>query len=314
VTRDVPVRPLLAPWYRLLEDGDRVLLEHGQSVVVLEGGAVRTLMPALLPLLDGTRSLAELVAELGVAVRPAVEHAIESLTAAGLLVEGPSEPPGGPAAAGMLASAFALSPAGAAERLRTARVGIAGAAPAAVQIGRLLRAAGVGELQRLELERPAPVDFAVVAPDAGDVDELDAWNRRALDEDLRWLPVRRHDGRHAAVGPLIVPRESCCYSCVQLRRAANLAYGDDLLRLERVPVAAPSDPVLDALVAAFTAWLVLRFAVGGDSTLPGVLFAVGDSATTAVTEHTVLRVPRCPACSPAERLAAPLPWHPAEAA
>ena len=52
----VPALPLLAPWYRVVGDGERLLLEYAQSVVVLEGAAVQSLLPALLPLLDGTRS------------------------------------------------------------------------------------------------------------------------------------------------------------------------------------------------------------------------------------------------------------------
>src|SRR5439155_20400641 len=71
----IPERPLLAPWYRLVGDGDRLLLEHAQVVVVLEGAAVRKLLPALLPLLDGTRTADDLVARLGAAARPAVELA-----------------------------------------------------------------------------------------------------------------------------------------------------------------------------------------------------------------------------------------------
>src|SRR5262249_23918384 len=75
----IPERPLLAPWYRLAGDGARLLLEHGQSVVALEGAAVRTLLPHLLPLLDGTRTYDELAARLGVAARPALDHALETL-------------------------------------------------------------------------------------------------------------------------------------------------------------------------------------------------------------------------------------------
>src|SRR5919199_611482 len=75
----IPRRPLLAPWYRLVGDGDRLLLEHGQVVVVLEGAAVRTLLPALLPLLDGTRTVDELVDRLGAAAREAIELALATL-------------------------------------------------------------------------------------------------------------------------------------------------------------------------------------------------------------------------------------------
>src|SRR5204862_7816982 len=117
-----PTSPLLAPWYRLVGDGDRLLLEHAQVVVVLEGAAVSTLLPALLPLLDGTRTVPDLVERLGVAARPAVDRALETLAGHGLLVEGPAAPEPVRQAAHALAAAHAVAPAVAAERLAEARI------------------------------------------------------------------------------------------------------------------------------------------------------------------------------------------------
>ena len=52
-----------------------------------------------------------------------------------------------------------------------------------------------------------------------------------------------------------------------------------------------------ALVHAVVSHLALRWVIGRDSTLPGVMFAVEPRPTPAIEEHPVLRVPRCPACS-----------------
>ena len=87
-----PNRPLLAPWYRLVGDGDRLLLEHAQSVVVLEGAAVRILLPRLLPLLDGTRCVDDLAERLGEAARPAIVAALGLLAERGLVIDGPDVP------------------------------------------------------------------------------------------------------------------------------------------------------------------------------------------------------------------------------
>ena len=89
----VPALPLLAPWYRVVGDGERLLLEYAQSVVVLEGAAVQSLLPALLPLLDGTRSVDDLAARLGPPARPAIEAAVELLAEHGVVVAGPDAPP-----------------------------------------------------------------------------------------------------------------------------------------------------------------------------------------------------------------------------
>jgi bacteriocin biosynthesis cyclodehydratase domain-containing protein len=305
----VPQRPLLTPWYRLAGDGERLLLEHGQALVVLEGAAVAALLPALLPLLDGTRTGAELVAELGEAASPALELALETLGEYGLLVEGPDVEPGRRAAAWGIASLLDASPGAVAARLADARVDVVGSSPAGAAVARLLRAAGVDRVSCAGWESSRAVELTVVTPCPEEAGELDGWNRRANARGARWLPVLPWDGRLAAIGPLMVPGESCCYECLRRRRAANLEYGELVREFEATPVAARADPALDAIVAGVAANLALRWLGGGDRSLPGVLHAVEARPALALGAHPVLRVPRCPVCSPVERSAAPLPWH-----
>jgi bacteriocin biosynthesis cyclodehydratase domain-containing protein len=310
----VPERPLLAPWYRLVGDGDRLLLEHGQVVVVLEGGAVSTLLPHLLPLLDGTRTIDDLVARLGPPVRPAVELALSTLAQHGLLTAGPDAPEDARETAHAFAALFDVVPRVAAERLQEARVGVVGSSPTADDVARLLQAGGIRKLRRWSWRRSGEADLCVVIPAADEVDRLQGWNAVALEHELRWLPVRPWDGRAAFVGPLVVPHESCCYECVLLRRAANVEYRDDLVDVDAAPVAATAAVPFDALVAAVAAYTALRWLVGRDTTLPGLMRAVEAQPVLSLSTHTVLRVPRCPACSPVVHAAAPLPWHEAEAA
>jgi bacteriocin biosynthesis cyclodehydratase domain-containing protein len=310
----VPDRPLLAPWYRLVENDDRLLLEHGQSVVVLEGAAVQKLLPHLLRLLDGTRTVAELVDRLGAAAQPAIEHALETLASRGLLVEGPRVEPDVQATAYAFAATHSLAPARVVARLRTAVIGIVGEAVAGAEISRLLLAAGVGEVRRRSWGEGDEVDLVIATPAANEISLLGSWNRTTLADGTRWLPVRPFDGRLAAVGPLVIPGESCCYECLLLRRAANLEYGDDLTRIEGALLAATADPAFEALVVALAAHVVLRWIAGHDRTVPGVLYAVELQPLPAITDHKVLRVPRCPVCSSAEQLAPVLPWHAAEVA
>jgi bacteriocin biosynthesis cyclodehydratase domain-containing protein len=300
---------MLAPWYRLLEEDERLLLEHGQAVVVLEGAAVRAFLPALLPLLDGTRTRDDLVRTLGTPAHPAVDLALETLASEGLLVDGPDVLPGMQATAHGIAALFDLSPAVATERLASAAIGVAGSSPVGLAVGRLLRAAGVGRVAYEGWKVTARLDLAVVAPAADEFEELDPWNRAANESGARWLPVLPYDGRFAAIGPLVIPGESCCYECVVRRREANLEYGDRLREIERAPLAARADPAFEMLLAGLAAHLALRWIGGRDGSLPGVLHAVEARPALSLGEHHVLRVPRCPVCSPVERRAAPLPWH-----
>ena len=305
----VPRYPLLAPWYRLVRDAGRLLLEHGRSVIVVQGSAVETLLPALLPLLDGTHSVDEIAAELG--ARRAVEQALELLASGGVLVEGPAAAAADAAATG-IAAAYGIGPAAVAQRLRAARVGVVGASAAADAIARMLRASGVGEVVQVEWHAESAVDLAVVAPVPSEAPQLVGWNLAALRRGIRWLPLRPFDGLISLVGPLIVPGETACYECVLLRLAGHVDYGPDLRRIEGVPPAARAAGPLESLAAAVAAQIGLCWLGGADLALAGLLHVLETRPLLALGTHQVLRVPRCPACSAVARLAPPLPWHEAE--
>ena len=301
----VPQRPLLAPWYRLSGDGDRLLLEHGQSVVALEGAAVRTLLPHLLPLLDGTRTYDDLVDRLGAAASPALDHALGHACLPRSGRRGASRaarqldarrmrsrprstsrrrsPPSVCAKARSVSSA----PRRRARRSRACSISAASARSAGsvgnrARLGRSRsRRAGGRRARRARVVEP---------PRARDRDALAA--------------VRAYDGRLAAVGPLIVPGESCCYECVLLRRAANVEYGEHLrdgggaargagrrgVRRARRGSRGSSRASLDRRPRHDPA----RRAPRGRG-----------RPALSVSEHVVLRVPRCPVCSSAARRSPP---------
>ena len=212
-----------------------------------------------------------------------------------------------------IAAAYGVAPAVAADRIRAATVGVAGESAAAEQIARLLHAAGVGEVRRLGWDEHG-VDLAVVAPLPAEVSRLREWNRIALEHGLRWLPLAPFDGLVFAIGPVMVPGESCCHECLQLRLAAHVEYGADLALVESEPTAASATAGLEAAAAGLVAHLALCWLGGLDTRLPGVLHVLETRPELNLGTHAVLRVPRCPACSDADVLAPLLPWHEAEAA
>jgi len=114
--------------------------------------------------------------------------------------------------------------------------------------------------------------------------------------------------RRPHLGPLFLPGETACHVCYLLRRAANLGFGELEHLLDGHPSCAPAGPALESLVAATAASLAVRWIGALDPRLPGVLLAVEPDGGLRVTRHLVLRVPRCPACSPTRRLAPPAPW------
>jgi bacteriocin biosynthesis cyclodehydratase domain-containing protein len=314
----IPNLPYLAPWYRIATADDEVVLEYGQRIICLAGRAGAVLVPVLLPLLDGTRTLDEIVEVLGEPARPAIEAALERLDEYDLLLEGPPLPEDAPASVQDTARLFvslrpgeiALSEL--ADSLGSRSVAVVGRGPTAVEIARLLRQSGVSVRRHETIS--SGVDLAVCAPAPAELPGLAEWNRQALASDQPWLQVLPFDGRYAAVGPLYLPEETCCFECFRLRRLANLDAGDEIALLETTPAAYPAGPALHALVAGLATTLALEWLVLGDHNVPSAFHAVELGQVLSVSVHHVHQVPRCPVCSGLAEVAAPLPWYKEHAA
>jgi bacteriocin biosynthesis cyclodehydratase domain-containing protein len=311
--RRVPSLPYLAPWYRVATVPGKVVLEHGQRILRLEGRATERLLPALLPLLDGRRTVDEIVEVLGPPVRPAVERALDLLAQHGVLEEGPPLPEDLPlpitGTAGLLASLRPGGPALAdiAGSIASCSVAVAGDGIAGIEVARLLRAGGVNVHRGAAME--AGFDLTVCAPSGAELVRLEEWNAQALEIRAPWLQVLSFDGRYASVGPLYLPGDTCCYECFRLRREANLDGGAELSLLDTVPANYPAPPALNAVVGGLAALLVTGWLVHDDHYAPGAFYALELLPTPSLTVHHVYRVPRCRACSGLADVAAPLPWH-----
>jgi bacteriocin biosynthesis cyclodehydratase domain-containing protein len=309
----LPPFPYLAPWYRVAAGGGKVVLEYGQRIVCLGGGAAEQLVPALLPLLDGSRTFDEIVAVLGEPVRAAVEHALGELSDRGLLSDGPALGADLPrptrAAAELLASIRSgTEPLGdTAAAVASCSVAVVGDGAAGLEVARLLRLSGVqvGRQDRIE----SGVDLIVCAPAAGELPRLRDWNEQALSASQAWLQILPFDGRYGTVGPLYLPGDTGCYQCFRRRRAANLGAADELALLETVPAAYPSCPAFDAVLGGLAAAVALHRLVLDDHYAPASFYAFEPLPTLAVTVHHLHRVPRCEACSGLADVAPPLPWY-----
>jgi ribosomal protein S12 methylthiotransferase accessory factor len=300
-------RPLLAPWCRTVDDGNRLLFEHAGHVVELNGRAVQALLPALLPLLDGEHTVLEIVAALGDGAEAPIRKALALLDEHGLVVDGPA-PAGHAAAACYVAANSSPSPAEAWTALRSATVAVIGSAPAGAEITHLLASAGVGTTAST-LAGGRTVEYAdmiVAAPAPDEVGELRDINRHRLRDRTPWLAILPADGRFVGIGPLYVPGQTACHACYLMRRAATSGYEEDFALLERQPVRAPMPAGASTIAAGVAALICLRWLGARDPTLPGVLYALELHGRLGLTRHRVLRVPRCPACGAAPPQ--PSPW------
>ncbi len=312
---NVPRHPALAPWCRLVEDRGRVLVEHSGTLVTLEGGAAEALLPRLLPLLDGTRTAADLCAALGPAIAPAIENALGLLAENELLVDGP-EPDGGPAGATatyVAAVTRATTAGAAANALEQAHVGVLGSGATARELVRQLKDAGIGRVEPVPLEaEPEPGSFVVAAPEHSELHALQRLNDRALGRGDPWLQALPYDGRFVVAGPVFLPGVSGCRACFVARRAAASGFDEDFDLVDRVPRRTPPPLPLAALTAALTTVIAVRWLTTADPTLPGRFYALEAGAIVRLRFDRLLRVPRCEVCGPHAR-AIPSPWFEAVA-
>lgn len=306
-TTPIPRLPLLKPWYRLAATPEGMLLEHGRSTVSFGGAAATRLLPVLLPLLDGERTVAEIVDLVGRPAEPAVAQALTLLSRHGLLTDGPPLQRDVPArlrrTATYLAQTAPDPPSRIAERLAGARVLLEGDGELVAAVARLLRRSGIAPSNS-----GAPTFVATAAAVAGEP-VLERRNTLALEAGTAWLPFGCFDGRSATIGPLIVPRETACYRCLVLRRDGSTACAAELRSLRSVPLNARNAPVLVTLVAAIAAERIVRWLGVRDPALPGAVVAVEVAPELAVSDEVLLRVPRCPACSGLAGIGQPVPWH-----
>ena len=315
MTAVVPERPLLKPWYRLAVNDGKVVLDYAQSAVVFDGAAAVRLLPALLPLLDGEHALSDIVAVLGEPAAPAIEQALELLAAHGLLTGPLPAPSPFPDRDETLRLLLATDRSGrdastVRDSLERAEVTVAGSAPLGEEVARVLRCSGVEQIEHVSLgaQSFSARSLALVAPTPAELPELDTWNRACLASGFAWLALLSCDGRVAPVGPLFVPGETACYDCFRIRRASVCGYAAEFWSLDGAPVAYPDAVPIRRAVAGLAGWLVLRWLVGRDASLPGVLHALELGPPVAVSAHHVWRVPRCASCSDTAVTAPPSPW------
>ena len=313
----LPELPALAPWCRVTDDGRRILVEHGGTVVTFEGRAAASLLPALLPILDGTRTVPQLEAVLGTPAAPAVRNALEQLAANRLLVDGPHRPPAADLVTAAASFAAAVTrhttQADALEALARASVAVLGTSATADELQTHLARIGVGRVECLPLgAEPEPGWFVVAAPDPDELAGLERLNELMLERRAPWLQALPFDGRVLVVGPVFLPGASACRMCFVLRRAACSGYETDFELVERTTARATAPAPVTGFAASLAALLTLRWLTTCDPALPGRLYVVEPGAVVRLSYDCVLRVPRCGVCGAPERATAS-PWFEAAA-
>jgi bacteriocin biosynthesis cyclodehydratase domain-containing protein len=245
----------------------------------------------LVPLLDGRRTAEELAAALAAETSAAeVDHALRRLSQRGYLVEASPAPPEIAGFWQALGEDAGLAARRLAETPVAVRAGSFEEPQAAADA-----LAGAGVVVREEAALVVFVTGDYLSP------ELDGWNRRALREGTPWLPIKP-GGVEPWMGPVFRPRAGPCWACLACRLRHNRpveAYlerrrGADSLPLlpPRVGLPASRRAVLELAAVLLARWI----AGGGAGPLGGDRLVSLDLARVETAEHTVTRLPQCPAC------------------
>ncbi|MGW1196790.1 TOMM precursor leader peptide-binding protein [Streptomyces sp. NPDC002536] len=255
---------------------------------------------ALAPLLDGTRTLREVLSEAG-CMLPAVEagRLIAELGRAGLIgYRDATQEPGDGAAQAYWDLAASDGLRTAQERTSTVVEVLAVGRCDAAEARAACRDSGLTVAPASDRPTPGAAGFSLVVCDdylAPELQEIDAWHRAAGRPWLLTKPV----GAEAWTGPVFRPGEGACWSCLATRlrghRRAELAVqhalgGDGLLPRPEASLAAGRALGLHMAVLEAVKWLggIEHPCQGAVSTL--------DTLTLRTSSHRVQRRPQCAAC------------------
>jgi bacteriocin biosynthesis cyclodehydratase domain-containing protein len=289
---------------RLRADYEPVRLAGDAGAYAMLVGELRSLLVEdpvvadVVGLLDGSRSVADLAAELrGRHSLVAVVGAVHRLRRLGVLADGPGLPSVGRAAAW---DARGVRPAAAEDWVSRGAVTLLDlGSPLAADLARALRALDLTvHTGSHSPEIPAHAQL-VVAPASMTDPRLAAVNAACLEAGRAWTLVRPH-GRVLLLGPHLVPGVTGCWECLRQRWVDNEQVGGfldwALPGRERVPVARAALPAtavaLAGLLAAELPVLALR---GASPRITGAMTALDTLDHTAST-HRLVRQPQCPAC------------------
>ncbi|GAA4899659.1 TOMM precursor leader peptide-binding protein [Streptomonospora salina] len=309
---------------RVLASGQDILVRHGGVVSRCSAPGIRRFVVSLLDQsVDGRIDLDP--AETGQTRLAQFETLMAQLVAAGLFVEATpdAEDPGAdddPVVLGVWQrGGGAVDRTEISARLRTRPVRLLGSGSLVDDLRTALTAASV------TIADDDPTAPAVVVGRHEQDSLLTEWNADRLADGMGvpWLAVVPFTGGQAIVGPWIVPGESACYECYLLRRASNFGSQEMSSVLAE---AEPVGPVFDGsarypgLRMVQTGLIVDRIVerVGleerAGQSVPGELTTISLRYDAIdVERHRLLRVPRCPRCSPSAGIGYPQVWFAKEA-
>ncbi len=359
----VPNKPKIPDYFYVIPLGDdRLLFRTGARVVRLGGRAVSQLIPKLLPLLNGTYQVSEILTELEEFSEQEILSALAALTKRGLVEDATARPTFEMSSQELerYSRHFAFFSQYHEDKyeyqgiLKEAKVMLWGLEGLGSQVLSALATCGIGEIKivgngivegkdlgglyteselgqkksqatRSRLEKINPyvqvefieadiksaqevaslihdVDLVLVCTDSPAI-SLRRWvNAACLEKGIRWTSATLNE-KEGVVGPSIVPFETACYTCYELRRKANETFYEEYLAFEEYLEENPdfltewaSIPPLAGIVANFVTWEAVRILTNLTLAVTYGRICTIDFSILGMDIEEVLKLPYCPTC------------------
>lgn len=261
-------------------------------------------------LLDGHRSVHDILDEFPPTDRATIEDVIDRLYEDGVLVD--AEAASADQLGGYLSSLAPFDGLGAPDVSDTAIV--------VVNVGTIggmiiddLRSMDVGDITLCEpttdstrrasnqqnlRETIEAADYVVYAETSPNPDLVGRINRYAIDTSTPWIPGRVH-GLDGIIGPAVLPGTTSCYECFRSRASANMNGEADYQQIEAAGATdAPFRPgrSFARVIAGYLTIDLLHLLGNGTAFTLGRIFHF-DFFDFSVESNTVLKLPRCRVCS-----------------
>lgn len=148
---------------------------------------------------------------------------------------------------------------------------------------------------------PQPGSCLIATSDFGDQQRMRAWNEFCIKRRIHFLPIvlRNVVGY---IGPFVIPGETACFECLRARQNANLRDPDaqrvaeaEAFKGQRIVGFHPS---MASVLGDLAAIELIKFHSGALPRTPAGTLIEVNLLATELTARKVLKIPRCPVCSP----------------
>lgn len=143
---------------------------------------------------------------------------------------------------------------------------------------------------------PPNPDLLILAEDQFDPERYSAVNRFCLERRIRWTSYRSL-GLKYEIGPMIVPHETACFKCFEIRKAANVGAYDEATQKQLLAESLRLGSLSITLGYEVLALETIKILTGFSRPITYSSLFTFDMLTLQAETHPVLKLPRCPHCS-----------------